>query len=150
MEIIRHTKNSESEVLTVAGSEYRILVDGEQTGGNFAVIEMNIPPGSGPGLHSHKDIQETFYVAAGEVDFYSETGTTRALPGDFIDIPPGGAVHAFKNTSNEPAKLICTVMPTGLEEMFREVSKFGMEKAKEIGERYGNKFYPADYFNKLK
>lgn len=148
MEKIKYFSNSESEVLSVAGSKYRILVDGKQTGGNFAVIEMNVPPGSGPGLHSHSDMQETFYVVEGEIDFISEGGTTKAGPGDFINIPMGGAVHAFKNNSEQKAKLICTVMPAGLEEMFREVSISGMEKAKEIGERYGNNFYPIDYFDK--
>lgn len=146
MEKIKHISNLESEVLLLAGSKYKILVDGKQTDGSFAVIEMNIPPGSGPGLHSHENMQETFYVAEGEIDFFTADGTVKAGPGDFINIPKGGAVHAFRNNSHQQAKLICTVMPAGLEEMFREVNIHGVEKAKEIGERYGNKFYPVDYF----
>lgn len=147
MERIKHISSSEGENLSIAGSEYRILIDGKQTNGSFAVIEMNIPPGSGPGLHSHKDLQETFYVAEGKIDFRTADGIFTAGQGDFIDIPLGGAVHAFKNNSGQKAQLICTVLPAGLEEMFREVNIVGMEKAKEIGERYGNTFYPVDYFD---
>src|SRR4051812_38770389 len=135
--MIKYISNADGERLSVAGSEYRILIDGKQTNGSYAVIEMNVPPGSGPAPHSHKDIQETFFVVKGEIEFRTADGTIQAGQGDFVSIPLGGDVHAFKNISNQKVKLICTVMPAGLEDMFREVSIAGPEKAKEIGERRG-------------
>jgi quercetin dioxygenase-like cupin family protein len=143
--MIEYISNSEGERVSVAGSEYRILIDGKQTNGSYAVIEMNVPPGSGPVPHSHKHMQETFFVVEGEIEFRTTDRTIQAGQGAFVRIPLGGVVHAFKNTSDQKVKLICTVMPAGLEDMFREVSIAGPEKAKEIGQRYGSVYYPADY-----
>lgn len=143
--------DSEGEFLSIAGGRYRILVSGEETGGNYAVIEMNVPPGGGPNPHAHADMQEMFYVAEGEVEFRTESDTPGtpakhlAGKGSFINIPLGGAVHAFKNVSAEPTRLICTVIPAGLEQMFKEVSGKTPEEAKEITKKYRQVVYPVDY-----
>jgi quercetin dioxygenase-like cupin family protein len=116
---------AEGETLNIAGGKYRILISGEETGGNYAVIEMNVPPGGGPAPHRHPEMQEMFYVVEGEVEFRTEAGHTLAAKGSFINIPLGGGVHAFKNTGTQPAKLLCTVVPSGLEQMFKEISQAG-------------------------
>lgn len=139
--------NNEGQYLLVAGSNYRILISGEQTNGNYAVIEMRVPPGSGPIPHAHKDVQETFYLAEGEVEFRTEGSKYYAKKGAFINIPLGGAIHAFKNTSDKEATLICTVIPAGFDSMFREMSVADPEEVETIGERYGNRFYPTDFFD---
>lgn len=136
----------ERETVPIAGGEYRILIGGEETDGNYAVIEMNVPPGGGPNPHSHPDMQEMFYVAEGEIEFRTETGKTLVGVGGFINIPLGGGVHAFKNLSHRPAKLLCTVVPSGLEKMFKEVSGKSPEEAKEILKKYRQVVYPVDYF----
>lgn len=141
---VRH--GDEGELLSIAGGKYRILISGEETGGNYAVIEMNVPPGGGPNPHAHAQMQEMFYVAEGEIEFRTESGKTIAGKGGFVNIPFGGAVHAFKNISDKPAKLICTVVPSGLEVLFKEVSQAsGPEEVKAISQRYNNVSYPADY-----
>jgi quercetin dioxygenase-like cupin family protein len=86
----------------------------------------------------YKDIEEVFYVASGEVDFRTENGVYKAKTGDKIRIPLGGVVHAFKNTSDSDARLICTVYPAGLDEMFAEISASDPLNAKVIGEKFGN------------
>ena len=133
--------NNEGPNLQVAGGKYRILVSGEQTNGNYAVIEMRVPSGGGPIPHAHKDIQETFYVAEGEMEFRTEGGKYYAKKGAFINIPLGGAIHAFKNTSGMEAVLICTVIPAGFDSMFKEISVAAPEEIKAIAERYGNQLY---------
>ncbi|HEV8083022.1 MAG TPA: cupin domain-containing protein [Chitinophagaceae bacterium] len=67
----------EGQSLSVVGDSYRIIISGEQTRGNYAVIDMLVPPGGGPGPHAHKDIQEMFYVVEGEIDFKMEGGNTK-------------------------------------------------------------------------
>lgn len=42
---------------------------------------------------------------------------------------------------------ICTVRPAGLDEMFAEIASDPLN-TKEIGEKFGNQFFPADYFDK--
>jgi len=136
----------EGELLSIAGGKYRILISGEETGGNYAVIEMNVPPGGGPNPHAHPEMQEMFYVAEGEIEFRTESGKTIARKGGFVNIPFGGAVHAFKNISAQPAKLICTVVPSGLEVMFKEISQAsGPDEVKAVLQRYRNVAYPVDY-----
>lgn len=105
------TTASQGEQLSIAGGNYRILISGEETGNRFAVIEMLVPAGAGPAPHAHPDIQETFYVAEGEVEFRTEAGKQLAASGAYINIPLNGGVHSFKNISDLPARLVCTVTP---------------------------------------
>ena len=155
------TGPEEGEKLAIAGSDYRIVLTGEQTCDTLAVIEMNIPPGSGPVPHEHPSFQESFYVLEGEVEFRTKSGTYTGRKGAMVTIPEGGPVHNFRNVSGEMARLLCIVAPAGLDAFFKEVSnalaKEGKpqpptdaEKAKllETAERYGQKLYPPDYFEK--
>ncbi|RYY66845.1 MAG: cupin domain-containing protein [Chitinophagaceae bacterium] len=139
---------NEGKLLHIANGQYRTIISGTQTGERYAVIEMNVPPGGGPGPHAHKTIEEIFYVVSGEVDFYSESGVSKAKSGDTVHVPMGGAIHAFKNNGDNTARLICTVLPAGLEQMFAEIDSAGLSLAKEIGEKFGNQFYPPDYLEK--
>lgn len=146
--------------LSIAGGTYRVIISGQQTGGTYAVIHMLVPPGGGPGPHAHPAIQETFYVLEGEVEFESDGGTYVAAAGAFIHIPVNGPVHRFKNKSDQPARLLCTVMPAGLDAFFVEVaqlantapgSKEDMQKKMEaLAAKYGQQLFPPDYFGKRK
>ena len=104
--------------LSVVGDTYRIVISGKQTGGAFAMIDMLVPPGHGPGPHAHASFQETFYVVEGEVEFQTEEGKSIAQQGDVVTVPKGGAVHGFKNVGNGMAHLLCTVVPAGLDAFF--------------------------------
>jgi quercetin dioxygenase-like cupin family protein len=142
----------------IAGGIYRIVLSGKQTGGTFAMIEMEVPPGAGPGPHSHPDFQETFYVLEGEVEFTSETGKGVAGKGALIHIPLNGPVHCFKNKSSVAARLLCTVVPSGLDEFFATMGKPldgealapqsppDPERMRALAEQFGTKLYPPDYF----
>lgn len=150
----------DGKTLSVMGGTYRLLVTGKETDGAFATIEMIIPPGGGPGPHAHPDFQETFYVVEGEVEVKSEAGTYIAQKGAYVVIPKGGIVHCFKNKSDKVANLLCTVVPSGLEEMFLEVGQpvaLGeflpppamdaemIKKLTGIAEKYGQKVFPPNY-----
>jgi quercetin dioxygenase-like cupin family protein len=154
------TKDKGGQRLAIAGGSYGILISGEQTGGSYAVIDMLVPPGGGPGPHAHKDIQEMFYVVEGEVEFKMEAGKHKVTSGAFINIPLGGKAHSFKNTSDKVAHLLCTVVPAGLDDFFKEIGtpveagiflpaqppdKEALLRLKSIGERYGQEFYPPDF-----
>lgn len=154
---------NEGKTVSVAGGTYRVLISGEQTDGAFATIDMLVPPGGGPGPHAHADLQETFYVVSGTVEITSEAGTYTAGPGSYAVIPKGGVVHQFKNKTQEPAHLLCTVVPAGLENLFLEIGKpvewgsflppvppdaAGLEKLKAVLEKYGQSMYPPNFFEK--
>ena len=153
---------SEGQSLSVVGDAYRIIISGEQTQGSYAVIDMLVPPGGGPGPHSHAEIHESFYVVDGEIEFKTEIGKYTAKKGSFVNIPKGGEVHCFKNTSNTMAHLLCTVIPAGLDAFFLEIGKpieagtflppshpgeEELKKLKEAAEKHGQKLYPPDYLD---
>ncbi len=146
--------------LSVVGDTYRILITGKETGGAFAAIDMLIPPGGGPGPHSHANFQESFYVIDGEIEVKSEVSTYTAKKGSFVSIPKGGIVHCFKNKTNQTAHLLCLVVPSGLEDFFVEIGQpvavgsflspppmdeAAMKKMQPIVEKYGQKLFPPDY-----
>jgi len=151
----------QGHAVSVVGDTYKIVVGGDQTDGEFATIDMLIPPGGGPPPHAHPDFHETFYVISGTIEVKSEAGSYTAEPGTYVVIPKGGIVHQFKNNTQETAHLLCTVIPSGLEKMFLEIGKpaqWGeflpppamdektMEKMKAIAEKYGQQLYPPDFF----
>ncbi|MEH6304235.1 cupin domain-containing protein [Olivibacter sp. CPCC 100613] len=159
IEIIEKDKG---RILGVAGGNYRIIVPGEKTDNQYAVIEMIVPPGGGPPPHSHPDTHETFYVLEGEVEFQTEQGKSIVGTGGFITIPLGGAIHCFTNTSSSVAKLLCTVMPAGLEKVFElvgvpvgsgefapipELTDERRELMARIDKQYGQKTYPKGYLD---
>ena len=148
MESVKVIDKDAGKSFHIANGLYRTIISSKDTEGKYAMIEMNVPPGGGPGPHAHKDIEEIFYVARGEVDFRTANGVYKAKVGDTIRVPLGGEVHAFKNTSESDAMLICTVYPAGLDEMFAEINTSDPLNAKVIGEEFGNQLFPDDYFDK--
>jgi quercetin dioxygenase-like cupin family protein len=149
---------TEGKKLKIAGGNYRIIISGKQTNGEYAVIEMSVPPGAGPNPHAHSDFTETFFVLEGEVSFKSELGSYTAKKNSFVNIPKGGIVHGFKNRSDKPAKLLCTVTPAGLDDLFKEMEDYlennsldnepvMKEKMNKIFEKYGQTIYPENYLD---
>ncbi len=149
---------TQGKKLKIAGGNYRIIISGKETNGEYAVIEMSVPPGAGPNPHAHADFTETFFVLEGEVTFKSELGVYVAKKNAFVNIPKGGIVHGFKNLSNEPAKLLCTVTPAGLDDLFEEIASYmetnssasEMEKKEKINSifiKYGQQMFPPDYLD---
>ncbi|WP_285058154.1 cupin domain-containing protein [Pedobacter ginsengisoli] len=152
--------SDKGERLAIAGGNYRVIISGEQTSNNYAVIEMIVPPGGGPPPHSHPDIQEMFHVLEGEVEFKTEAGKQTLQKDGFVNIPLGGAIHCFKNNSKEYVRLLCTVVPAGLEKLFKEIgtpvgpgemlpmpemTEERKQLLKEMDIKYNQKTYPPDF-----
>ncbi len=121
---------------------------------------MLVPPNGGPPPHSHPDAQEMFYVLHGQFEFKTEAGKQIVDEGGFVNIPFGGAIHCFKNSSEKTARLLCTVVPAGLENYFKEIgepTQLGqflpipehtaerIAFIKAIDEKYNQKTYPRDF-----
>lgn len=110
---------TEGRTIAVVGDVYRFLATGQDTDGKYAQFEAIVPPSGGPPPHRHSKEEEGFYILEGEVTFTIGDQKVVATPGMFANMPIG-VPHAFKNESNAPAKMIITVAPAGLEEMFFE------------------------------
>jgi mannose-6-phosphate isomerase-like protein (cupin superfamily) len=87
----------------------------EETGGEYSLYELTVPPQLGALPHIHHAENEAFYVLDGEVEFLKGEQSVRAEVGEFIFIPKG-VVHGFKNVGQEPAKCLGIVTPGGLAE----------------------------------
>ena len=110
----------QGRTIAVVGDVYRFLATGDDTNGKYALFEAVVGPGGGPPLHVHSREEEGFYILEGEITFTINGERVVATAGMFANMPVG-TPHSFKNESNKPAKMLISVAPAGLEEMFLEV-----------------------------
>jgi quercetin dioxygenase-like cupin family protein len=105
--------------IAVVGDVYRFLATGAETNGKYALWEALVPPGGGPPPHVHSREEEGFYVLEGEIVFTIRGERVVATAGTFANMPVG-TPHSFKNESDRPAKMLISIAPAGLEQMFFE------------------------------
>jgi quercetin dioxygenase-like cupin family protein len=136
--------------VAIVGDVYRFLATGEDTCGKYALFEAIVPPGGGPPPHAHSREEEGFYVLEGEVTFTVNGQRVVATAGMFANMPVG-APHSFKNEGSRPARMLISVAPAGLEQMFFEIgvplaegattalppTKEEIEKLLTVAPRYG-------------
>ena len=144
------TKPGEGRTIAVVGDVYRFLATSDDTNGKYALWEAIVPSGGGPPPHVHSREEEGFYILEGEITFQIAEERVVATAGMFANMPVG-TPHSFKNESDQPAKMLISVAPAGLEQMFFECgvpvaqgattapppSKTEIEKLLEIAPRYG-------------
>ena len=140
----------EGRTIAVVGDVYRFLATGEDTNGKYAMWEAIVPPGGGPPPHVHSREEEGFYILEGEITLQVGEERIVATAGMFANMPVG-TPHSFKNESSRPAKMLISVAPAGLEQMFFEFgvplpesvttalppTKEEIEKLLAIAPRYG-------------
>jgi quercetin dioxygenase-like cupin family protein len=114
------TRPAQGRRIGVVGDALRFLVTGAETGGQYAMFESTLEPGSGPPPHRHSREHEAFFILEGEVTFHSGDDQFVAPAGAFVNLPPGG-VHYFRNNTKSMARMLITVSPAGLEQMFLAV-----------------------------
>jgi quercetin dioxygenase-like cupin family protein len=100
----------------LVGDTYTILLNGKDTAGRFCLIDMHVPPGGGPPPHRH-DFEESFIVLEGEIEATFRGAKSLFAAGKTINIP-ANAPHQFRNSSTQPARLLCICSPAGQEEFF--------------------------------
>ena len=113
---------TEGRTIGIVGDIYRFLATSEETGGRYSMFEATVLPNGGPPPHIHRREDETFYVLEGEITFQVGDERRVAKSGTFVHMPIG-ILHAFKNETSQPAKMLISFAPAGLEEMFFEVGK---------------------------
>jgi quercetin dioxygenase-like cupin family protein len=112
----------EGRTIAVVGDIYRFLAVGAETDGRYCTWEATVPPGGGPPPHTHSREVESFYILEGEITVHLEARQLVAKAGAFVNIPIG-SLHSFRNESGQTARMLISVAPAGLEEMFFEVGQ---------------------------
>jgi quercetin dioxygenase-like cupin family protein len=110
----------EADPLWFLGTLARVLLDGEQTGGRLAVLEIVLPKGASPPLHSHPQ-DETFYVLDGQVTVWVEDRPRACSPGAIV-FAPGGAPHSFR-VESDTARMLVLSTPGGIELYVRALAE---------------------------
>jgi quercetin dioxygenase-like cupin family protein len=123
---------TESERLWFLGTLARMKLEGEQTGGRFALWEGVLPHGAAPPLHSHPQ-DETFYVLEGDVtvwlvepelageESWVTTRGRRCGPGA-VAFAPAGAPHTFR-VESDTARMLFISTPAGIEDYVRALGE---------------------------
>src|SRR4249919_2132325 len=96
------------------------LATGEETRGQFALMEQVARKGNVPPRHIHHREDETFYVVEGEMTFFVGDQTIKAAPGTMV-FAPRDVPHSF-TIDSEQVRLLVMVAPAGAEGFFKACS----------------------------
>lgn len=139
---------------TFLGMRNRVLVTAEETDGAFAAVEITVPPGGGPPLHTNTREALGYYGLEGRLSFTTESGERELGPGGFVPLRKGGT-HTFANRGGTIARALMIASPGGLERFFADAATVlpadalqgppppeMMTKLAEISARYGMELHP--------
>ena len=96
------------------------LATGEETRGQFALMEQVARKGNVPPRHIHHREDETFYVVEGEMTFSIGDETIKATAGTMV-FAPRDVPHSF-TIDSEQVRILVMVAPAGAEGFFKECS----------------------------
>ncbi len=119
----------------------RFMIEGDATGGRFALVEHTIAPGAlAAPMHMHSKEDEFTYVLAGTFAAVLGGREVRAGPGDLV-FKPRGEWHTFWNPGEAPTRVLEIISPAGLEQFFRLVgapeAEQDLERISELGALVG-------------
>src|SRR5215207_9741099 len=99
----------------------RFMIDTEETGGGFSLVEHPMPPRrlAAP-LHRHSREDEYSFVLEGRMGALLGDDVVHAGPGDLVH-KPRDQWHTFWNAGDEPARILEIISPGGFEGFFRDL-----------------------------
>jgi mannose-6-phosphate isomerase-like protein (cupin superfamily) len=116
-----------NEVVKLPGgnSLYVKVATAETDGAMFMAEQPNGPRGAGPPKHYHENVDEWWYVLAGEYVFEIGDQRFRLGAGESI-LGPRRVPHTFVYDGTGPGRLLVGFTPAGrMEQFFRELEKRG-------------------------
>jgi quercetin dioxygenase-like cupin family protein len=96
-----------------------VKVRADQTRGTLTAMESEVPPGSGPPLHVHRNEDEFIHVLDGRARLRLGEALRDAPAGTFVFVPRGVA-HTWQVVGDAPARLLFGFTPgsEGMERFF--------------------------------
>jgi quercetin dioxygenase-like cupin family protein len=112
----------EGETVWLRKLGVRFMIGGEQTQGNFALVEHPIKPRAlAAPMHTHEREDEYTYVLEGAIGIQIGKEVLVARPGDLV-FKPRGVPHAFWNATDKLARALEIISPAGFERYFAELA----------------------------
>jgi mannose-6-phosphate isomerase-like protein (cupin superfamily) len=126
----------------------RFMLDGEETGRSFSLVEHPMPPRAlAAPLHRHTNEDEYSFVLEGRMGALLGDEVMEAGPGDLV-VKPRNQWHTFWNAGEEPARILEFISPAGFERYFAELAaiigsgELDPQKLMELAARYGLEMRP--------
>ena len=125
-----------ADPLWFLGTLVRVRLDGRQTGGRFSLMELVLPRGAAPPLHSHPQ-DETITVLEGELTAWivepalaADAGEepawvesrARHCPCGATVFAPAGIPHSFR-VESDTARCLVLSTPAGIEDYVRALAE---------------------------
>ena len=131
--------DGKSGVLAAIG--VRFMLDGEDAGGRFSLVEHPMPPRAlAAPLHRHSHEDEYSYVLEGTMGALLGDELIYAGPGDLV-FKPRDQWHTFWNADDQPCRILELISPSGFEHYFEELVDMTGPRTPEtitpIADRYG-------------
>jgi quercetin dioxygenase-like cupin family protein len=114
------TTTADQPVLPFLGAPERLLVAGEQSGGEFALFSSSGTRGHSTPWHRHLRASETFIVLEGTIDVQAGDDRRQVTAGG-VAILPRDVPHGFVVTSDS-ARYLTLHTPAGFDHFVHEVS----------------------------
>jgi len=113
-------KPGQGTSLSIVGDVLTFKAVGEDTAGQYTLVEVRVAPQIGPPPHIHHREDEAFYIQDGELEFQLDDQIVISTPGTFL-YSPKGHLHSFRNNTTQGAKMLVWYMPAGIERFFAEI-----------------------------
>lgn len=107
--------------VSLRGTEVTFKVKSDQAE-RASCTEWLAAPGFDTGLHVHEQLEETWYVLNGELEFRVGEQTFKAASGACVFVPPRVA-HAFANRNQSPATFLLMMSPPTHDRYFVELAE---------------------------
>jgi uncharacterized cupin superfamily protein len=130
----------DGEVLHLGLSRPTVKIGAATGSTRLGVIESWLAPGGGFHFpHWHEDLEEAFYVLNGQIDYLTGTTWITAGPGSTIFVPPT-VIHAFRNTSGQPARHLAIGAPAEMIDLVRDLGTVGPSEFETVHEQHRSHF----------
>src|SRR4051812_34917379 len=114
-----------------SGSSFELKLEGEQSGGDWAVVEWRVRAGDETPIHTHTREDEALYVLEGAITAYVGKETIEGGAGSFAALPKN-VPHGL-TVRGEEVRLLVILEPAGAEYFFvprddadNDPAKFGL------------------------
>ena len=116
----------EGQAFWLLGMLETVKISGEDTGGEYGLLEVECPAGVGPPWHVHHEEDEWFYVLDGELTVWVADTKLSLSPGSFA-FGPKGVPHTFY-VEDGTARFLVGFAPMQFEGFLREIGAPAAER----------------------